>query len=109
DSKNSPRGFERVLLEARTAARLTSEHSVRVLDVGVTGDGHPYVVMEKLAGQDLAREIAARGTFPIADAVGLVLQACEAIAEAHAAGIVHRDLKPSNMFLVMRPDGLPCL
>jgi serine/threonine-protein kinase len=109
DTKDSPRQFERVLREARVAARLTSEHCVRVLDVGVTSDGHPYVVMEKLAGKDLSHAIASRGSFPVPDAVALVLQACEAIAEAHAAGIVHRDLKPSNLFLVMRPDGLPCV
>jgi serine/threonine-protein kinase len=98
-----------MLREAQAAARLTSQHVVRVLDVGVTKDGHPYVVMEKLAGRDLNRELARRGSFTVADATDLMLQACEALGEAHASNLVHRDLKPSNLFLTVGPDGLPCV
>ena len=62
------------------------------------------MVMEYLKGEDLSRVIATRGPVPVEDAVRYVLQACKAIAEAHALRIVHRDLKPSNLFLAKQPD-----
>jgi serine/threonine-protein kinase len=96
---------ERFRREARAAARLRSEHVVRVMDVGTLEGGTPYMVMEYLDGQDLARELSLRGPLPIAEAVGYILQASEALAEAHVGGIVHRDLKPANLFLARQPDG----
>ncbi len=98
--------FER---EARAAGKLRSENTTRVLDVDVTSDGMPYMVMEFLDGEDLGRVLQTRGTFAIADAVDAVLQACNAMAEAHAAGIVHRDLKPSNLFVTTRDRKLKVL
>ncbi len=95
----------RFLREARTAARLQSEHVTRVLDVGTLDEGTPFLVMEYLEGSDLAAALKLRGPLPQEEAVTYVLQACEALAEAHAAGIVHRDLKPANLFLARRPDG----
>src|SRR5688572_771225 len=100
-----PKVIERFLREARAAARLRSEHVVRVSDVGTLANGTPYLVMEFLDGNDVASELSRRGPLPIAEAVDYVLQACEALAEAHAAGIVHRDLKPANLFLAARPGG----
>src|SRR5215471_19269613 len=88
----------RFLREARAAARLKSEHIARVLDVSTLDTGEPYMVMEYLEGVDLGQMLRRQGPMPISSAVGLVLQACEAIAEAHALGIVHRDLKPANLF-----------
>lgn len=99
-----PDAAERFRREARAAVKIRSEHVARVLDVGGS-DGVPYMVMEYLEGHDLADELAERGPLPVAEAVGFVLQACEAVAEAHAAGIVHRDLKPANLFLAHRADG----
>ncbi|WP_438009282.1 serine/threonine-protein kinase [Sorangium sp. So ce321] len=96
---------ERFRREARALARIKSEHVARVLDVGSLPGGMPYMVMEFLEGNNLADEIRARGPLPALEAIGYVLQAIEAIAEAHAAGIVHRDLKPANLFLARRPDG----
>ena len=93
--------------EARAAARIQSEHVVRVFDVARLDNGVPYLVMEHLAGDDLHDLLETRGPLPIAEAVDYVLQACEALAEAHAHGIVHRDLKPHNLFLIRRPDGSP--
>jgi len=95
--------------EARAAVKIKSEHVARVTDVGALETGAPYMVMELLRGQDLSQVLRDRGALPIALAVQYVLQACEALAEAHAIGIVHRDLKPANLFLTARADGSPCI
>lgn len=97
---------ERFLREARATARLSSEHIVRVLDVGKRDkDGLPYLVMEFLAGEDLGEWLERLGPFPTELAVDFVIQACRALSLAHAAGIVHRDIKPSNLILVRRNGG----
>jgi eukaryotic-like serine/threonine-protein kinase len=95
----------RFVREARTAAKIKSDHVARVLDIGALDTGVPFIVMELLEGQDLGRLLRSEGRQPIGEAVDWVLQACVAIAEAHALGIVHRDLKPSNLFLANRSDG----
>jgi serine/threonine protein kinase len=95
--------------EARAAVKIKSQHVARVIDVGTLETGAPYMVMEFLKGQDLSNYLHANGALPIADAVDYVLQACEALAEAHALGIVHRDLKPANLFLTTLADGSPCV
>lgn len=92
--------------EARVAAQLPAEHIARVTDSGHSQEGEPFLVMELLVGRDLSTEIAHRGTFPIEEAVGLILQATAGVAAAHAAGLVHRDLKPANLFLVQRREGV---
>jgi serine/threonine-protein kinase len=91
--------------EARAAAALQSDHVARVLDVGQLETGTPYMVMELLDGEDLAALLSRRGRLPIDEAVAFVVQACDAISEAHALGIVHRDLKPANLFLARRANG----
>jgi serine/threonine-protein kinase len=98
---------ERFLREARAAVALSSEHAVRTLDVGTLEDGAPYIIMEYLPGVDLGQLLQRDGPLSVPLAVGAVLQACEAIAEAHALGIVHRDLKPANLFVTTRMDGSP--
>ncbi|HEX9296415.1 MAG TPA: protein kinase [Polyangiaceae bacterium] len=95
----------RFLREARASVRIQSEHVARVLDVGTLDDGAPYMVMEFLEGRDLARELEDRERLPVSEAVDYLLQACEALAEAHALGIIHRDLKPANLFRTRRSDG----
>jgi hypothetical protein len=61
--------------------------------------------MELLEGADLAQTLLERGPVPVEVAADWVAQACEAVAEAHAAGIVHRDLKPQNLFLARTVGG----
>lgn len=96
---------ERFLREARAAARIQSEHVGRVLDVGRLESGEPFIVMEYLEGLDLAERLLQQRRFAPEEAVDLILEAGEAIAEAHQSQIVHRDLKPENLFLARQPDG----
>ncbi|HXS19138.1 MAG TPA: serine/threonine-protein kinase [Polyangiaceae bacterium] len=91
--------------EARAAVRIKSEYVARVSDVGYLESGAPFMVMEYLEGEDLA-DMLTRGKLPAEQAVEFVLQACEALAEAHALGIIHRDIKPANLYCVRRTDGL---
>jgi tRNA A-37 threonylcarbamoyl transferase component Bud32 len=100
-------GAQRFLREARAAVKLKSSHVARVLDVGTLETGAPYIVMEHLDGADLAHVLAARGALPLPEVVDYLLQACDAIAEAHSIGIIHRDLKPANVFVTTGRDGAP--
>lgn len=98
---------ERFLREARAAVRIQSEHVARISDVGRLENGAPYMVMEFLNGSDLSVVLQQNGPLSPALAVDYVLQACEALAEAHSLGIIHRDLKPANLFLIERKNGAP--
>jgi len=98
---------ERFQREARTVARLRSEHVARILDVGELENGVPFIAMEYLEGCDLGTLFARGVETPLHTAIDYVLQAAEAVAEAHALGIVHRDIKPENLFLTTRRDGTP--
>jgi serine/threonine-protein kinase len=107
DEVCTPDYKSRFLREARNTVRLKSKHVSRVLDVGSTDRGAPYMVMEYLEGTDLSDLLHKRGPFPVHEACEYVIQACEAIAEAHGHGIVHRDLKPANLFLTRGSGGEP--
>jgi serine/threonine protein kinase len=98
---------QRFQREGRAAARLRSEHATRVLDYGTLDDGRAYLVTELLEGADLRTVVYGQPEIAIATAVDYVMQACEALAEAHALGIVHRDLKPANLFLTTTANGRP--
>src|SRR5688572_19870491 len=86
---------ERVVAEARLAARLTHPHVVGVLDAGEQ-DGRPFVVMERLSGRTLRDELA-DGPLPAERVRDVGLQVLRALAAAHELGIVHRDVKPGNV------------
>lgn len=104
--------------EAKACVRLKGEHVAKVFDVGVHGE-EPFIVMEHLEGSDLGAltklpdapaPASASGTskgrvLPAAEACDYILQACEALAEAHAIGIVHRDIKLPNLFLTRAANG----
>ena len=109
DALTNPEAVERFAREARAAVKIKSEHVARVSDVGTLESGSPYMVMEYLHGEDLAAWVRRHGAMAVPEAIEFLLQACEAIAEAHALGIVHRDLKPANLFVTRRVDGSPCI
>ncbi len=105
EALNDDEAVQRFLREARAAVKLKSEHVARVIDVGTLDSGAPYMVMEYLEGSDLGSVLAAHGPLAVEEVADWIVQACEAIAEAHAAGIVHRDLKPENLFLARTVGG----
>ena len=91
--------------EAAAAGALENENIAAVVDFGIADDGSPYIVMEYLAGCDLAAVLRSIGPLPVERATDIVLQVCLGIQQAHAAGVIHRDLKPENVFLCRRNDG----
>jgi eukaryotic-like serine/threonine-protein kinase len=92
--------------EARASVRIKSEHVARVYDVGNLPNGIPFIVMEHLEGKDLGDVLQEHGRLPIKIAVEYVMQACEALASAHAVGTIHRDVKPENLFLARQAQGV---
>ncbi|WP_437667190.1 protein kinase domain-containing protein [Sorangium sp. So ce1182] len=92
--------FER---EARIAANLQSPHVVHVQDHGID-DGHPYIVMELLRGEDLDHRLRRVRRLSLPDATRILMQAGKALRRAHEASLVHRDLKPGNIFLARVED-----
>jgi serine/threonine protein kinase len=106
------KALDRLLMEARSAARIRSEHVARVLDVGtldvgLPGNGSPFIVMEYLEGENLADLLDREGALDVGQASSFLMQCCLALAEVHVAEMVHRDLKPGNLFIARLPDGSP--
>lgn len=94
-----PSVVERFLREASAAGRIGNPHIVETFDAGRLETGEPYIVMELLQGKTLAELLEERGPLQLDRACEIVIQACDAVSAAHAAGIVHRDIKPENLFL----------
>jgi tRNA A-37 threonylcarbamoyl transferase component Bud32 len=98
--QTSPEAIERMRREAEVASRLEHENLVDVVDFNVTDDGVPFIVMELLAGEPLARRLQReRVIHSVADFVAIVRQVTAGVSAAHERNIVHRDLKPTNIFL----------
>jgi tRNA A-37 threonylcarbamoyl transferase component Bud32 len=89
---------ERFVREARTAACLNHPNLVAVYDAETAGAGH-FLVMEYVAGTDLARIVFSQGPLPIALACDYVRQAALGLEHAHQHGMVHRDITPRNLML----------
>jgi serine/threonine-protein kinase len=106
----SPEAIERFKREARTSARIQSDHVVRVTDADSAPElgGAPFLVMELLDGQDLEHATRSKPSAP-AEVVEWMRQIGRALTKAHELGVVHRDLKPENLFLAHRDDGTPCV
>jgi serine/threonine-protein kinase len=89
----------RFVNEARAAAAIEDPGIVQVFDVG-EHEGHPYLVMELLAGETVEARLRRVGPLAVRDALRITRQIASTLARAHAVGIVHRDLKPDNLFLI---------
>ena len=95
----------RFLADARKAATLESPNVDRVLHVGVTSDGHPFVVRERASGQALAALLAKMGSLPTEHAVDVAIAICRALESAHAVGLVHAELDPTMVRLDLSDAG----
>src|SRR2546423_453212 len=89
---------ERFDREARAISGLQHPHICALFDVGREGDTD-FLVLEFLEGETLADRLARQGAIPIADALRIAIEICDALDRAHRSGIVHRDLKPANVML----------
>ncbi len=96
---------DRLITEAQALARVRHPAVVEVYDCGTVEDGTPYIVMERLYGETLARAVR-RGPLAPIDAVRLFVVILDGLAAAHGAGVIHRDVKPDNIFLVRDGSGL---
>ncbi len=105
ETGTSEEAVTRFLREASAAGRIQSSHIVECFDAGLLPTGEPYLLLELLHGRSLSARLLGTAGLAPAEAIALVIQACEGAAAAHAAGIVHRDLKPDNLFLVERDAG----
>jgi len=102
-----PQGERRFVREARAQATVNHPNVATVLNFGVSPEGHPFLVMEYLEGENLRTLLRREKTIEPFKACELLHQMCEGLAEAHGAGLVHRDLKPSNIMIVKDHRGKP--
>jgi serine/threonine-protein kinase len=98
DLDGDPETRERFFREAHVAGRLRHRNIVAVRDSGEDG-GRLYIAMELLRGATLNEYLKQPEAFDLEDRIDLMIQVCQGLAVAHAAGVFHRDLKPANLFV----------
>ncbi|MHC4391337.1 MAG: protein kinase domain-containing protein [Planctomycetota bacterium] len=97
--------FRRYMHGVDALSRIRHHHVVALLDGGTTPDGKPYVVTEWVPGFPVRRFLAQYGTFPLAQAAGVVCQLLEGLAAVHQAGVIHRNITPGHLLLVPTQRG----
>ena len=88
---------KRFFREAEFAGNLHHRNVTTIYDFGVTDDGTPYIVQEFLTGDDLDKVIKKHAPMSLQRKIDILVDVCEGLGYAHAAGIIHRDIKPSNI------------
>jgi serine/threonine-protein kinase len=103
----NPAHVTRFFREAEAASALESPHVVRVLSVSDTMEIMPFMVMERLQGEDLAQILRNKRRLGVKQTVKLLREVGSVIDAARAKRIVHRDLKPQNLLLAKQDSGKP--
>ena len=85
--------------EAEAIGRLNHPSIVQVFDMG-EAEGHLYMAMELLDGEDLRHLIEKQVEIPLADRARILREICEGLGYAHSRGVVHRDIKPANILVM---------
>src|SRR5262245_14074724 len=89
----------RFFREAQACARLSHPNVITVYDMG-DEDGHLYIVMEFLEGEELRQVIAQKRNVFLEDKLSMMIEVCDGLDYAHKRGIVHRDIKPGNIYVL---------
>jgi eukaryotic-like serine/threonine-protein kinase len=100
-----PDAVERFEREAELLRRVDHPSVCRLLDLGRTPDESPFLVLERLEGETLARRLERELYLPFLEVGALLTAVLRGLAAVHAAGIIHRDLTPSNIFLARDAAG----
>jgi serine/threonine protein kinase len=104
--EDSPVQLERFRREGVSTCRVRHRNAIEVIDIAVSAEGIPYMVMELLSGRSLQDELYRCGnSLPLSRCLEIISVVCEVLAVAHASGVIHRDIKPENVFLHQSPQG----
>jgi eukaryotic-like serine/threonine-protein kinase len=103
---DSPEFRAGLVREGRLTARVESPYVVRVIEQGCPENSSPYLVLEKLEGENLGERIDRVGVLTLAEVSAVVQETASALEAVHAAGVVHGDVKPENLVVAEGPDGL---
>ncbi|MBW3565312.1 MAG: serine/threonine protein kinase [Acidobacteria bacterium] len=97
--------LERLYGEVRLGRRVSHPNVCRLYDIG-EWQGHHFVTMEYIDGEDLASLLRRIGKLPREKAIELARDICAGLAAAHGLGVVHRDLKPANIMVDGRGNAI---
>jgi len=84
--------------EMAAIGQLEHPHIVKATDAG-EDEGRHFLVMEYVAGGNLANLVNRQGPLPVVDAIACILQAARGLSYSHSKSMIHRDVKPSNLLL----------
>src|SRR5262249_23095081 len=102
---SNPKNRVRFQREAMAAGQLQHPGIARVFAFEFDEVLGPFLVMEYIDGQTLARRIEGQGQLPIEETIDIFIRVTDALAFAHSQGVLHRDIKPSNIMLDSRRQG----